>query len=457
MAYASHSCPTLQPSFAYIDVDNDGCYTAGIDSDGVDAQLQAPVTMTNVPSFVAPPNTGLVIPDFLVLPTNADPFWSVPNDVWIDGRISGPSSLRIEAGGTTYLNGRIRTKGKGVSDGAEVRLGCAAGCGPTVVDDGARLANNGLLALYDAEIGDDVRIKVSCEPGGVPSCGGRSYFARATSIGDRVRLSSAGGIHFDEGTSLLVIGDGVSLTTRSVRTDGATLGFGIVFELNAGVTFGSDTRLRAGGSIDIYGGESLPATGPVSFGPAGELVASGLFVEGSSLDIGAGSVLRGKRDIMVEGRRSTVRLGAANGPLSVSDGAMIGGGRVILDSGAGLLDVGSAVQLMTSGGDEEIALGGRQIVVGPSALLTTTSDVAPIVIAADASVSVSSSSLRGGDLEVSVSDPAATIAFTDNQATGVAGTIATFVAASGGVCDLTGSVFTKVALDTTNCGTVIGP
>src|SRR5262245_27071070 len=106
-AHASHSCPTAQPAFAYVDVDNDGCYTAGLDSGNVDTQLQAASTMANTPSFVGPAGTGLVIPHALRLPDDADVFWSVPNDVWIDGEIRGPSSVRLEAGGTTYINGQI--------------------------------------------------------------------------------------------------------------------------------------------------------------------------------------------------------------------------------------------------------------------------------------------------------------------------------------------------------------
>ena len=459
IADASHSCPTPQPPFAYVDVDNDGCHTDAVDSTSIDAQLQAATTMANVPSFVAPPGTGLVLPSSLVLPDDADPFWSVPNDVWIDGQVSGPAGLRIEAGGTTYVNGSIRLKAKGFSDDADLRLGCAAGCGPTVLDDGVRLGNNGLLAIYDVAIGNDVRITVRCEPGGVPSCGGQSFFARATAIGSGFRLDSPGGIHFEEGVSPLTIGDGARFTTKAVSTDGGTLGFPISMELAAGVTFGSDARLRAGGSMTVQGGESsFPLTGPVGFGAGARLGASTLVVRGSSLGFGSGSDLRGRRDIMVSGQLSSVILRAADGPLTLGADTSIAAGRMYLDAGTGLLDAGAGTRLSTSGASQEIELTGAQIVVSPGAELSkSTSDLTPILIAADSSVSVLSSSIRGAGLNVSVSQAAATISFTGNDVNGEDGRTAVFTAPGGGVCDLSGSTFGKLGIDTTGCGSVVGP
>jgi hypothetical protein len=455
--HASLSCPTPQPAFSYIDVDNDGCHTAGIDSESVDDQLQASPTMANTPSFVGPPDTGLVIPHEFGLPDDADPFWSVPNDVWIDGAIRGPSSVRIEAGGTTYVNGPIRIKAKGHSDEGDLRLGCAAGCGPTVVADGVRITNNGLLSIYGAEVGDDVNVKVSCVPGHIP-CGGSAYFARATAIGQGFRVNSPGGIHFESGTSLLTIGDGASLATKAVRIDGGTVGFSIRFELDGGVAFGAGTRLRAGGSATLRGGDGGPLVGPVSLGAGAEIAGSGISLGGSSVDIGANSRLRATRDISGFGPQlSSIGVGAAAGALTIGDGSVLVGGRISLGAAAGLLDVGNGVQLTTSGADQEIELAGSDVVVGAGATLSkSTGDLTPILITATSSVVVASSSLKGAGLDVSVSDPGASIAFTDDAVIGASGTAATFTAPSG-TCDLTGSTFTKLAVDTAACGAVIDP
>jgi hypothetical protein len=228
-ALASHLCPTPQPAFSYVDVDNDGCHTEGIDSGSIDADLQAAPAMAGMPSYVAPADTGIVVPGKLLLPIDADPFWSVPNGVWIDGKILGPSSLRIEAGGDTNIHGSIRLRAQGFSNEGDLRLGCSAGCGPTNIGSGVKLANNGQLLVYDATVGDGVTIKASCSPGGVPSCGGSAYFYRATLIGDGFRLLSPGGIFFGDGIVPLVIGNDLDLRTKAVRTDGGVLGFSIRF------------------------------------------------------------------------------------------------------------------------------------------------------------------------------------------------------------------------------------
>ncbi len=131
-ATAATGCPSPQPDFSYIDVDNDGCHTAGMDSPSVDADLMEP-------AFVGPAGTGLVIPNSLVLPNQANPYWSIPNDLWIDGRISGPSELNVEAGGTTYIQGSIRMRARGDGYEGDTTIGCAVGCGPVVVGDGAKL------------------------------------------------------------------------------------------------------------------------------------------------------------------------------------------------------------------------------------------------------------------------------------------------------------------------------
>jgi acetyltransferase-like isoleucine patch superfamily enzyme len=456
-AHASHSCPTAQPAFAYVDVDNDGCHTEGIDSTSVDAALQAPTTMVNVPSFTAPANTGLVIPVALDIPEEADPYWSVPNDVWIDGGIGGDSSLRIEAGGTTFVNANIRMRSKGFSDASDLELGCSSGCGPTVVAEDMRIDNNGGFVVYDAVIGNRVRINVRCEPGGVPSCGGQAFFYRATSIGDEVRLNSPGGIYFSEGTSLLTVGNYVSMTTKAVSTDGGTLGFPLLIELGAGVSFGVGARLRAGGSMFIDGGEAPVITGPVSIGSDARLSASTLVVRGSSVGVGAHGDLRGKKDISFPGQISTVFLGTSGGPLTIESGTRIAGGRIGVDAGAGVAHLAGDVTLSTAGADQSIELTGGVIEVGPGASIAkATNDLTPISIAAVSDIQIATSALRGAGVNVSVSDPGGTIAFLGSEAKGASGTTATF-SAPGGNCDLTGSGFIGMTLDTAGCGLVVGP
>jgi len=456
-SHASHTCPMDQPAFAYVDVDNDGCYTAGVDSGTVDASLQSAPAMANTPSFVGPPDTGLVIPHKLMLPDDADVFWSVPNDVWIDGEIRGPSSVRLEAGGTTYINGPIRLKAKGFSDEGDLRLGCATGCGQTIVGDGVMLANNGQLRIYDAQIGNDVYVKASCSPGNIP-CGGSAHFARATSIGDRFRVNSPGGIDFEEGTSLLVIGNDANLTTKSVSIDGGSVDFVIAFALVGGVELGAGARLRAGGEVEINGGDGGPVTGAVTLGGGARLSGKGIFVAGSSLTIGAGSQLKAKKDASFGGQQlSSVHLTAHSGTLSVGDETTVLAGRMRLRALAGLLDVGNAVALTVSGAGQYLELEGSEVAVGTGAALTkSTGDSEAIAIVGVASVTVASSALKGSGLDVSVTDPGAMIAFTEDEVYGGLGTVAKFTA-PGGVCDLTGSTFTRLAVDATGCATVIDP
>jgi hypothetical protein len=455
-AQASHICLTPQPAFSYVDVDNDGCYTDGVDSGSIDAALQAAPPMAGMPSYTDPADTGIVVPRLLVLPVDADPYWSVPNDVWIDGKITGPSSLRIEAGGTTNIHGSIRLKAQGFSNEGDLRLGCISGCGPTIIADEVELANNGLLAIYDGEAGNGVRIRVSCSPGGVPSCGGRAYFGRAVSIGDDFQLKSPGGITFDDGALPLTIGNNASLQTKAVRTDGGTLGFSIRFELPAGATIGNDVRMRSGGSTTIEGRvDSDPVTGPISIGTGASFVGSTVLLHGAGLEIGADARLKGKPDISIPGHLSTVSLHSPGGALVLGDELEIDAGRVFVNAATNDLVIGTAADLATASASQAIELTGGHIAVGPGSSLTkSTGDSTPIQIEALLGVDIEAVSFQGAGLVVTLSN--GTITFTDNDATGAEGTTARFEVL-GGLCDLTGSTFTKMSLDTSGCGSVVGP
>jgi hypothetical protein len=99
---------------------------------------------------------------------------------------------------------------------------------------------------------------------------------------------------------------------------------------------------------------------------------------------------------------------------------------------------------------------GDSVTLGTSCNLSKSVNDQPIRVTAASAVTISSSALTGGGLEVSASGPAAAITFTGNEAKGGTGTDATF-SAPGGSCDLTGTRFVKMAVDVSECGSVTGP
>ena len=449
-AAAALDCPSPQPDFAYVDADNDGCYTSGVDSSSIDAALKTA-------AFVAPPGTGVVIPHTLVLPNQANPHWSVENDIWIDGRVNGPSELVIEAGGTTTINGYVRMQAQGEGYEGDTTIGCATGCGPVVIADRARVTANGYLTIYDATIGDDVRIVAPCAPGGDPSCYAWLDLVRPASIGDRFKVRAPGGVTIRDGTAPLVIGDDVNMKTKSVFADGGTIGFDIYLNAEAGLTIGANARLAAGGSVDLGGVSLGMLTGPLTIGTGAKVSGTGIgvFLGGSSVDIGAGMLLRAKFEID-SAQQMPVGIASA-GPLSIASDVRIYGGGIIIDSGIGAMTL-DGVAITSGSRSQFIGLYGESITLGPGSVLTKSKvDGGPILVNAGSAVSIASSTLSGEGLEVSVSSPTATIAFTNDDARGGVGTVARFTTPGDGSCDLSGSTFLNMSLDTSTCGSVIGP
>jgi hypothetical protein len=454
-ALGSHTCPTPQPSFSYIDADNDGCHTSGVDSASIDAQLQAASTPGGGPSFVGPPGTGVVIPRALALPADANPYWSVANDVWIDGPIKGASELKLEAGGTTYLDGSIKIKARGVPNEGNVTLGCLAGCGPTVVAGGVKLASNGHFVIYDAQLGDDVRAVVRCAPGHDPGCGGSFNLRRPTAVGHRLRVVSKGGIDFRDGAAPLVIGDDVLLRTGANSADGGVIGFPILLILPGGVSIGANARLSAGGGVSLDADPTSGPSAPIAIGPGSALAGVDVVLIGSSVDVGAASALTGKVDLGFQATSSVV-VTATDGSATVGSDTRLSGGTIRISAQAGSLIVDTGVRAVCSGGSQRIELSGSSVTVDTGTRWTkSTTDSRPISVTGASSVSIASSSLVGAGLDVSVSDPGASITFVDDSATGSAGSVAAFSAP--GACDLTGSTFGSLALDVSGCGSVIGP
>ena len=450
-AAAATNCPSPQPAFAYVDVDNDGCYTSGVDSGSIDADLVAP-------TFVAPPGTGIVVPHSLALPDQANPHWSAENDVWIDGRVGGPSELVIEAGGTTTINGSVQMEARGDGYEGDTTIGCATGCGPVVIADRARVTANGYLTIYDASIGDDVRIAVPCAPGGDPSCYAWLDLVRPAAIGHRFRVRSPGGVMIRDGTAPLAIGDDVKMKTKSVFADGGTIGFDIYLNAPAGLTIGTNARLQAGGSVELGGGPSggLPS-GPLAIGAGAKVSGTGigLFLWGTSIDIGAGLRLRAKFEVD-SAQLMPIRI-RADGPIDVASDVRIAGGGIIIDSGSGAMTF-DGVSITSGSRSQFIQLVGESITLGAGSVLTKSKVTdGPIHVNAGSAVSIASSTLVGEGLDVSVSAPGASIAFTNDDAYGGVGTVASFTTPGDGVCDLSGSTFVNMDLDVGTCGSVIGP
>jgi hypothetical protein len=446
-AAAAIGCPSPQPDYAYIDADNDGCYTDGVDSTSIDSALQAP-------TFVGPAGTGVVIPSSLVLPNQANPYWSVPNDVWIDGQVSGPSELIVEAGGTTYIQGRIRMSARGEGYEGDTTLGCLTGCGPVVIGDGAKLTANGYLTIYDATIGDDVRIVAPCAPGDNFSCYAWLDLLRPVAIGDRFQVRSPGGIMFHEGALPLAIGDDLKLQTKSITMDGGTIGFDIDIYPIAGFTIGANAKIRAGGTLTLGAG----ASGPVEIGAGARIsgVGIGTSLKGTSIMVGAGSQIRAGYDASYA-KYMPVDL-SAEGPIDIADGVRVSGGEIGIDAGVGTLTLGAGTSVASTGRVQAIVLVGESISVGAdSTLQKSTLDSDPLRFNASSAVTVFSSSLRGAGLDVTVTAPAATITFTNDEVRGSPGSVATFRTLAGGSCDLSGSSFAALDLDVSQCGSVIGP
>jgi hypothetical protein len=450
-SHAATNCPLPQPKFAYVDTDNDGCHTPGVDSASVDADLAAA-------SFVGPPGTGLVIPHSLSLPFQANPHWSIENDVWIDGRVGGPSELIIEAGGTTYVNGVIKLQAYGDGYEGDMLIGCATGCGPVVIADGARVEANGYVTIYDAAIGDDVRMAFPCSPSSEFTCDSYIELFRTVSIGDRLRVRAPGGITIHGGSAPLVVGDELKMRTIAQFVDGGTVSYDIEILAAAGLTIGERANLHAGGTLQLGAVSAGVPSAPFELGQSAKLAGTGwagVRLWGSTIGIGSAGKIRANYEIDSNKVMPVTLRGA--GAVDVAERVRIIGGEMLIDAGTGALTLAPEVFVTAQDRVQAIRLQGGSVNVGAGCkLVKSNQDGSPVRVVATSGATISSSLLHGAGLEVSVTDPGAAIEFTSNGAKGSLGTAAVFSAPSGS-CDLSGSTFTNLALDVAACGSVTGP
>ncbi len=424
-AACDQTCPTSAPASAWRDIDNNGCFDAGTDEADIDAALLAGAYDAGAAGIVVPFTARLSGATALV--------WSAQS-VAICARVTA-ASLAVTATGGDIVVGR------------KARLEATAGAleltatGDVLIDEVARLAGAGLVLAADGTLEIRTRTRIlsaaDVELGGDECSMGRAVSLEATgtlaitcdgglAVGDRVRAAIGGDFLVDAGTAwttgvgpkleaagaVLAQAADIDLGRRTRLTGDDTL----ALAASGDVLLGKKALVRAPLLVDIDAGDAIvldlkarlkAQTSKRTEGEPGDLT-----IDAVSFEMGPQSTVRFLRNATVEVATMT----AASGTVFASDAVTFK-----LEDATSSLRLRPSAELVLEGTD----LKAETIEIGrtPDAVAASPFTLHRVVA-------------KGPE-----TDLGGTLTFTNV-----------------GVCDLEGSRFKFLAVDTSGCsGGVLGP